>query len=261
MTILLVTIFGLCVGSFLNAAIWRLREGISILADRSMCPHCGTVLAWKDLVPIFSYLVLGGACRTCKAGISLQYPIVEVATAALFLATYLIHPVDALLIIRDWLFVAAAMILFVYDLRWKELPDLITIPSIAVVFVLSSLIFPSGTCELAFCAPLAGWAEFLLAGAVGAGFFLAQYVISRGKWIGDGDIFIGALMGVLLGFPGVLVALFLSYMIGAMCSIGILMARKATLKSEIPFAPFLLASTLATLLFDDRIYAAFSLLF
>jgi len=117
---------GLIVGSFLNAVIYRLDSGESIVKSRSHCPKCGHVLAWYELVPIFSFVIQGGKCRECKGGISWQYPIVELATAILFvLVLYYNLPLLYTLTISSLL-----MVIFVYDLKHYIIPDKIIYPAV-----------------------------------------------------------------------------------------------------------------------------------
>lgn len=279
---LVILLLGLAVGSFLNAFIWRLHEGTSVLVGRSRCPTCKTSLSWRDLVPLLSYLLLGGACRTCKAAISPQYPLVEVGTAALFLITYAVFrlnapegilgaffgvspPGDVAVLIRNFFFVAVLMVIFVYDFRWYLIPDVVTLPAIGVAFIANLFLLHPVTCSgtgpaCIFAIPFLNLA---LAAMIAGGFFLAQYGISGGKWIGGGDIRLGFLMGAMLGFPGVLVALFFSYMFGSIIGLALIAVKKKQRGSEIPFGPFLTVATALVLLFGNdltHLLAAFSLI-
>jgi len=254
--IIFVFIFGLIIGSFLNALIYRLHIGESISHGRSKCPHCGHVLAWNDLVPVMSFLLLKGRCRYCKKKISWQYPIVELAVAALFLISYVINvgrfpapdllfPSNLqfwLLMTRDFIAISSLTAIFVYDLKWMIIPDSIALSAFVLVFILNVLIG----------IPIA---SILIGAAVGFGFFALQYYISNGQWIGGGDLRLGALMGALLGWPLIVVALFLSYILGAIVSVILLISKKATRKSAVPFGVFLAPAAILALLWRQKILA------
>ena len=233
-------IFGLIVGSFLNCVIYRLEEGKSFLKGRSFCPHCKHKLIWQDLIPIFSFLILRGKCRYCQKKISWQYPTIEIATGLLFLSIFIFHFSIFNLIIACFL-----IIIFVYDLKHYIIPDKVIYPAIiiALIFNFQFLIvneFPIF--------------KFSILSALGAAaFFLLIVLISRGKWMGVGDIKLAFLMGLILGFPNILVALFLAFFIGAIMGIGLIATGKKTLKSEVPFGPFLVAGTFLALFWGQDV--------
>ena len=120
-------VLGLAVGSFFNVCIHRLPRHGSIVRPASSCPHCGYVLRWFDNVPVLSYVLLRGRCRKCKAGISIRYPIVEVLTAAIFVAHYQVFGPDIILVPR-LVFASAMIVLFAIDLEHHLLPNVITLP-------------------------------------------------------------------------------------------------------------------------------------
>ncbi|MCK9578932.1 MAG: prepilin peptidase [Methanoregula sp.] len=255
MHIFLIFIFGLCFGSFLNCFIYRLHEKKTILG-RSFCPSCHKQIAWYDNIPLVSFILLKGKCRHCKRKISWQYPAVELATAVLFVLIYINaqfsitnaqsisniqYPIsNIILFARNLIFICALIIIFIYDLRWQLILDKITLPAMAVALGLN------------LCLGM-GWLNLLIAAGVGGGFFLAQYLISRGRWIGGGDISLGILMGIILGWPQILTALFLAYVSGAIIGAGLLAARKKQWSSQIPFGTFLSAATIVTLLWGNKI--------
>lgn len=246
---LVIALLGLAIGSFLNVVIGRLRSGESGWRSRSHCPECHAVLRPSELIPLFSFVVLRGRCRACKKPISWQYPIVEFSTSALFLTSYGLHGGAVgllggglLLVLRDWLFIAGLTVVFVIDLLDMVVFDSVTIPMAMLAFIFS---LATGAKPL----------NLLLAALVGGGFFLVQYAVSRGRWIGGGDIRIGAMMGMMLGFPGVLLALFVSYVIGALTALGLMVAGKAKWSSQMAFGTFLSASTALVLFFGQRLLA------
>ncbi len=242
MTSLLIFLFGLCIGSFLNVVILRIPEGKSI-RGRSQCVACETSLAWFELVPLVSYIVLRGKCRSCHADISLQYPLVELATAFLFLLTWYRYGNDWKLVIGNWIFVSVLTVLFVQDFRFQILPDVITLP--AIIVAIGFWFFdPYNLSSITY---------HLLATAIGGGFFLLQWLVSRGRWVGGGDIRLGALMGAILGWPNILLALFLAYVGGAIVGGTLLVLRQVTRKSQMAFGTFLTVSTVFTMFFGDQI--------
>jgi prepilin signal peptidase PulO-like enzyme (type II secretory pathway) len=248
---LVIFIFGLIVGSFLNCVIYRLEVGEGFLRGRSYCPYCKHQLSWPDLIPIFSFLILKGKCRYCHQKISLQYPLVELATGIIFLLVFLtyIHINNYtgvyLLIISCFL-----IVIFVYDLKHYIIPDKIIYPAIATALIFNFLphqIFGGGFNQFSIF-------KFSILSAFGAAlFFLVIVLISQGKWMGIGDIKLAFLMGLILGFPNILVALFLAFFIGAIIGIGLILAGKKTLKSEVPFGPFLVTGTFISLFLGQNI--------
>lgn len=279
--ILTIFIFGTVIGSFLNAVIWRIHVLQSVMRGRSKCVHCEHELSAGDLIPLVSFALLRGRCRYCKKAISWQYPLVELGVGILFVLSYVVFlgnmPNGILqafflgqstgtvaLFVRLLLFLAVLVVLFVYDARWGLLPDSVTLPSIPIVFGINLFVFSApvvcdgGAVVCFFSQP---WANMLAALVIGGGFFALQYIISRGVWIGGGDIRLGVLMGVMLGFPGVLYALFIAYIVGACVAVVLLSLRKKGMKSEIPFGPFLCGATAVMLLYGDRVAEWFGILF
>ncbi len=242
-------IFGLFVGSFLNCVVYRLPRKESSLKGRSKCPECGHKLDWHDLIPVLSFLIQRGRCGYCKKKISLQHPLVELITGLLFVLILrfsfftlgfwgkellifqnIIH-FFYLLIIFSFL-----IIIFISDLKRFIIPDRIIFPAILLTFVFHLyLSFLRGD--------FTALKERLLSSILVSLFFLILFLFSRGKWIGFGDVKFSFFMGGFLGFPGVLVALFLSFLIGGIIGLGLILSGKAGLRTEIPFGPFLITGT------------------
>lgn len=242
-------LFGTVIGSFLNAVLWRLRTGEGFVRGRSYCPCCRHQLAPQDLIPVMSYLLLRGKCRYCKAGIHPSYLLIELSTGTLFALfaaqAFAGGPLDgtglAWLLLR-WYFVAVLTIVFVYDLKYMLIPRNVTAWA-SVVATLAGIALGQRPFALA--------AGFL----VGAGIFYLQYVASKGRWIGGGDIHLGGLMGLMLSWPLVLVALFIAYVSGACVGGALLLSKRTSWKGQIPFGTFLSAATVVTLLWGDKILA------
>ena len=230
-------VFGLIFGSFLNCVIYRLHSGESFLKGRSFCPNCQHILSWPDLIPVFSFLILKGKCRYCSQKISWQYPLVELATGFLFVSLLnltQVRPVYFYLL----LMACFLIIIFVYDLKHYLIPDQVIYPAIVITFLYNIYQFTIDNFLSAF-------------GAVA--FFLTLVLISHEKWLGWGDVKLAFLMGLFLGWPKILLALFLAFFIGAIIGIGLIIAGKKTLKSEIPFGPFLVSGTFLALFFGQKI--------
>lgn len=275
---LIIFLFGLLIGSFLDCLIYRLelREGVEeiekgpnnpakggVLRGRSFCPQCKHTLSWKDLFPVFSFIFLKGKCRYCKKKISWQYPLVEILTAVVFLLIFrfsipiveitsfvrygtslsFILNLVYLLIISCFL-----LIIFVFDLKHYIIPDEVIYSAIVV----SGIWYTVASIFLNFYTKY----EILnnLYSALGAaGFFLAIVLVSKGKWMGVGDIKLAFLMGLVLGWPQILVALLLAFWGGAIVGIILIGFKKKGLKSEIPFGPFLITANFISLFYGEQI--------
>ena len=236
---LLVAVFGLIIGSFLNVVIYRLHEKKSFLKGHSYCPKCKHGLKPEDLIPIFSFIRQKGLCRYCRQKISWQYPLVELSLALAFCLLFF-HFNWSWSFVFYLVDVSFLLLIFVYDLKYFLILDQVSLPAIVCVLVFS----------LVLGIPVL---NLILGGLIGGVFFLAQYVISRGKWIGGGDIRLGALMGFILGWEKFLVALFLAYVTGSLISVVLIVWKKRSLKSRLAFAPFLVGSTFLTLLYGQRL--------
>lgn len=246
----IIFIFGLVVGSFLNCVIYRLEVGKDFLEGRSFCPHCKHILNWKDLIPLLSFLILRAKCRYCKKPISWQYPLVELATGALFvlIVNQQLTPFSIINFFFLFLISCFLIIIFIYDLKHYIIPDRVIYPAILVVIIwlgLNSIFFNTN--------PRSYLLNSIVSAFGAAIFFLAIVLVSKGEWMGVGDIKLAFLMGLFLGFPNILVALFGGVLMGAIIGVGLIIAGKKTLKSEVPFAPFLVGGTFLALFFGERI--------
>lgn len=239
---------GLTIGSFLNCVIYRLEEGKSFLKGRSFCPRCKHDLSWQDLVPVFSFLALRGKCRYCSERISWQYPAVELATGLLFVLNFLRFDLGggrSNLLIFEFVMSLFLIVIFVYDLKHYLIPDRVVYPAIAL-----SLIF---NLQFLISDQFSVFKLSILSALGASSFFLAIVLISRGKWMGVGDIKLAFLMGLILGWPDILVSLFLAFFIGAVIGTGLIALKRKGLKSEVPFGPFLVTGTFIALFFGKAI--------
>jgi leader peptidase (prepilin peptidase)/N-methyltransferase len=256
MIIFFIAILGLFIGSFLGVVVDRFGTERSFVTGRSFCDQCRTTLGVLDLIPVLSFLFSRGKCRHCKTKLSIRYPLIECITAFLFLVTAWRYTQLALLpigftsahlgifLLRDLLFVSLLIILFLIDARHGVLPDRFTLPGIVLLFGLNVWIgIP--------------WQTLLIGGFVVGGFFALQYVISRGTWVGDGDIRLGAMLGVMLGLTQGFLSLMLAYIIGAAYALVLLSKQKAGMKSTVSFGPFLAIGGWIVLIFGTYLSQRF----
>jgi len=256
-----VFLFGLVVGSFLNCVIYRLAlpnfslKNLGGLKNRSYCPHCKKTLSWQDLIPVLSFLILRGRCRHCRQKISWQYPLVEIATGLLFLLIFNFQfsifnefsIFNFLKLIYYWTIACFLIVVFVYDLKHYIIPDQIVYPAILVSGI---WYFISGIFDIYTKYEILNTIYSAFGAAL---FFLLIVLISRGKWMGVGDIKLAFLMGLILGFPNILVAISSAFFIGAIIGIGLMLAGRKTMKSEIPFGPFLVTGTMSAIFFGESL--------
>jgi leader peptidase (prepilin peptidase) / N-methyltransferase len=218
-------VLGALIGSFLNVVIWRLPRGESIVSPGSRCPSCGKPLAAYDNVPVLSWVVLGGRCRTCGASISPRYPIVELLTAATFAGVVAVRGFDDDLVL-ELPFVAALIALAGIDLDHKLLPNKIVYP-MAVYGVAATALVETGDLV-----------EHLIAGA-GAFAFLLAAVIAYPRGMGMGDVKLGGTMGLYLGLS-VIPAFLVAFLSGTIVGLGIIAREGAgARKKAVPFGVFL----------------------
>lgn len=233
--------------------------GTSIWRGRSACVHCQKNIFWFDLIPLLSFILLRGKCRSCQKKISANYPILEFVTGLLFLIVY--HKVfsgsaisfnintNVVFFIRDIIFVSALLVIFVYDLRFMYILDRFTIPTMMFAFGMNAWI---GTVSIF---------SMLLGAMILGGFFFTQYFFSKGTWVGGGDIRMGILIGIMLGWKFGLVALFLAYAFGAVVGVGLLVSKKINRKTPIPFGTFLAFATVLVLFWGSSILQTYLDLF
>lgn len=253
-------IIGLAVGSFLNVVIYRLYTGKSFLVGRSCCPKCKKVLAWYDLIPLVSFAKTLGKCRYCGKKINSQYPLVELTTGLLFVLVVLYQPIafslGNLLTICYLLFaICILVVIFVYDLKHFIIPDKVIYPAIFLAFSYQSikLLWLDYSITPLVVSRVESLLNILLAAGIAGGFFLSLVFFSRGRWMGWGDIKMACFMGLLLGWPNILVALMLSFVLGGIIGLGLILTKKKVFKSQIPFGPFLSAATLISIFWGNKL--------
>ena len=225
----LLAVLGLAVGSFLNVCVHRLPRQQSLNSPPSQCPSCGYRLRWFDNIPVVSYLLLAGRCRKCRTRISIRYPIVELITMALFVLHGLVFGWTALLVPR-LLFACAMVVLFAIDLEHHLLPNVITLPGIAIGLV-ASAVLPPGLVD-AIIGVLVGGGVLWLIGE-------AYFRYSGQEGMGGGDVKMLAMIGAFLGWKLVLVTLVLSSVVGSVIGLIVIAIRKGGMKYALPYGTFL----------------------
>ncbi len=245
-------IFGICIGSFLNCVIFRMEKEESI-KGRSCCPKCKHKLSFFDLFPVVSFLFLKGRCIYCKEKISFQYPLIEIISGVsfLFLFNHLVNLKNKELIadIFDFQFLfiffilasilSLLIIVFVYDFKHFLIPDIVVY--LLIFFALLYSIYNKNLLNNFF----SGFVAFL--------FFLFIFLITKGKGMGFGDVNLSIFVGLFLGYPNFLVALFTSFLIGAIMGIGLIVFKGKTLKAKIPFGPFMIIGTVVAFFYGEVI--------
>ncbi len=237
-------LLGAVFGSFANAVAWRLHTGRT-LGGRSMCPKCKVTLGPTDLIPIISWTVLKGKCRSCQGRISWHYPAAEVAGAILFSISFyrfdVVHGSVAQFVFE--MAVLILLLIFVFmDLRWKELP-------------LELMLIGTGAIMVAQLAVFHVYGIWLISGMfISAVFFGAQWILSKGKWIGTGDIFLTLFLAAAVGgWSSVLLGIYFSYLFGGVVAAILLLARVIKRGDTLPFAPFLAVGFLSAWWFGEGV--------
>lgn len=249
-------VLGLIIGSFLNCLLWRLHTGES-LGGRSYCPRCRARIAWYDNIPLLSFAWLAGRCRKCHQPISWQYPLVEFLTALLFVLifwqvagevpaassapVFIFVSAVALRVVAGWFLAAVLIVIAVFDWHYKLVPLLIIWTAAPLMLFFNFLLG----------APLL---DLIFFGGLGAAFFWLQYIFTKGRGVGEGDIWLGLLLG--LSFPNffaLLLIWLLAYGVGAVSGLILIAGRKKNWSSALALGPFLALGAIITLIWGTAI--------
>jgi prepilin signal peptidase PulO-like enzyme (type II secretory pathway) len=256
--------FGIIIGSFLNVYIYRFHTGKS-LSGSSHCLSCATPLKFYELVPLFSYLFLRGRCRTCRSLIPSRYFLVELLTGVLFVGVIL-TVTDIISLIYMLIFVSILVVIAVYDMYHMIIPDELVLALLSVVLMYEFYQHTTGL-------PISTFVWNLFAAFLGSLFLLALWRISKGQWIGFGDVKLVFPLGMAVGSTGVFSMVVLAFWIGAIVGLIMLgiqklrrrgqphlrfLPQELTMKSAVPFAPFLILGCLTVLFFDVDVVALLS---
>lgn len=249
-------IFGLIIGSFLNVVIVRLNTERSF-GGRSACLSCQSKLCWYELVPLISFFALGGRCRNCKTRISITYPLVELVTGLIFAALFLkfqdIFFLNTLIFSFTYAYYATMfsllIVIAVYDLRHKIIPDVLSFV-FGVLAFLGLFLFNS----YGFYPHLPSILEFLSGLLIATPLYLF-WLVSSGRWMGLGDAKLAIGLGWLLGLSRSLSGVVVAFWIGAIVGLSLVIcSSKHKMKSEIPFAPYLVLGALLAFLFELHLF-------
>ncbi|KKU80689.1 MAG: Prepilin peptidase [Candidatus Gottesmanbacteria bacterium GW2011_GWA1_47_8] len=235
---LLVFVLGLCVGSFANVLIDRLPKGESVWFGRSHCDHCKKTLRWFELIPLLSFVLQTGRCRRCHKKLSIQYPLVELATGFMVVLIQG-QAFEARQGLALGLIFSSLLVIFVADLKYMIIPD-----SMIVIGIFGVLLQGRA---------LGGLQGSALSGLGAAVFFLALFLVTRGRGMGFGDVKLAFLLGLWLGFPRIIIALYLAFLTGAVVGVTLILGRKKKLKSKIAFGPFLVIGAIGAYFYSGQI--------
>lgn len=282
---LLIFVGGICLGSFLNVVIDRWPRGQSI-RGRSACEYCRHPLGVADLFPLFSWLILRGRCRYCGQWLSCQYPLVELGTGILFVvAAYVVGlahweslTFGSLISLLFYLFIAAIfVVIFMVDLKNGIVLEGVVLPAILItalyriflggsqlLFLYFSLkndryglgpyLLRTDFLRQRFLGELTSLALTLLGAVVVAVFFWLVIKLTRGRGMGEGDVWLGFLVGLVVGFPNFIVAIFLAFVLGATVSLVLIMLGRKHFGQTVPFGPFLSMAALLALFWGDKLF-------
>lgn len=255
-TILAILFFclGASIGSFLSVVIYRLHsKQKGIFLGHSFCPNCKKRLTASEMIPLFSYIINKGKCRHCHLPVSSHYLLLEIASGLVFLVLYFRFPFiffnaesavinwpGALSLLLNIIYSSLLMGIFFFDLKYQKIPDLMLFPFMAIALI-GGLILGKPD-----------FISMIIAIVIAIVIFGGQILLSKGKWLGEGDLYLTVGMGLMLGYQKFLLAVAVSYLIGALISIVLLIKKEAKMKSHIPFAPFLVLGTFFALFFGEE---------
>jgi prepilin signal peptidase PulO-like enzyme (type II secretory pathway) len=263
--LLLIFVLGLFIGSFLNVLVDRIPKNESIVFPPSRCDNCKKHIPWYDLIPVLSFIMLCGKCRFCKTKLSYYYPVIEITTGILFALTFFFVIQPSATSLQQlafsfiyFLFITSCLIvIFFTDLKSGIIPDKILV--VATVATVVWLLFHN---SLFMIHDSSFIINRLLAAAGAFIFFLAIYLLTRGRGMGFGDVKLSFFLGLLLGFPGIFITLYIGFLTGAFVGVILIIWRKKKLRgSTIPFGPFLVLGSLVVFFWGNFLISKLLFLF
>lgn len=238
---LLTFIFGLMFGSFFSVISYRLIRNMTWVRGRSVCPRCKKQIAWYDNLPLISYLILGGKCRNCKKHISFRYPLIEITTGLGFVYLAKLFYLNPLTLIYSIIVFSLLFIIFIIDFEHKIIPDSLIFVGLCITVSYYLLTNNQGLVPAFF------------AGLTSSLVLLVIHLLTRGRGMGLGDVKFAVWGGMLVGIKHNLIWLFLAFLTGGMAGIILILGKRAGLKDQIAFGPFLIVSIFLTLMFGSRL--------
>ena len=241
-------VIGSVIGSFLNVLIDRISQGRPFVNERSICDSCKKQLQWFELLPLFSFLLQRGKCRHCKARIPTRLFFVELVTGILFAGIYFFLGTQVTItqLILYLIIACALLVIFEADVEYRIIPDQMLI-ILLVVAVLQ--IFLTHQSQIF---------SYLLTAVISFSVFLLLFIGTKGRGIGFGDVKFSFVIGMLLGFPQTLVAIYSAFIIGAVISLGLVVMKKKKMRGDtIAFGPFMVVGIVVATLFSDKILQLF----
>lgn len=242
---ILIFIFGLLIGSFMNVCIYRLPLSKSIVTPRSMCPGCGSFIKFYDNIPVLSYIFLMGKCRKCNIHIPLRYPLVEIISGFAALSCFIIFGLSVGMIVY-FAFTATLIVITFIDIDHQIIPDVISLPGIPIGLLLASFFLPSMNFKESIIGILAG----------GGSLFAVAWIyglITKKEGMGGGDIKLLAMIGAFIGWQGVLFTIFTASLTGTLAGITVMLKTGKNVKLAVPFGPFLSIGAILYIFFGTEI--------
>jgi leader peptidase (prepilin peptidase) / N-methyltransferase len=236
------SLFGLIVGSFLGVLIDRLPKGQDVIWGRSHCDFCKRNLRWYELIPVFSFVVLRGRCLRCKKKLSFLYPVIELITAAGFGLLYVVWGASMLTYIGTLIVFCSLVVIVFADFQYQIIPD-----SMIVLGLVGTALW------LFLNIPPRELPSYALAGVGAAAFFYILWRVTKGRGMGFGDVKLALFLGLILGYPGIVISLYIAFLTGAAVGVILILTGGKTLKSKIAFGPFMVFGALGSILFQKHI--------
>jgi leader peptidase (prepilin peptidase)/N-methyltransferase len=239
---------GMCIGSFLNVCIYRIPAGLSVAYPPSSCPRCDQSIRFYDNIPVISYIILRGRCRSCAAPIAIRYPLVEMLTGLAAWCVFAKHG-PSLATLTYFVFIAVLIIITFIDIDHQIIPDILSLPGIPL-FLAAGL----------WTTPIS-WSEALAGIAIGGGSLLLVALVYRhltGKdGMGMGDVKLLAMIGAMIGWKGVCFTIFFSSVVGSLVGLFLMMKTGGSLKTRLPFGPFLAIGAVAYVFYGPELIDAY----
>lgn len=257
MSYIFIFVLGLIIGSFLNVCIYRIPQEKSIIRPSSRCPSCGVPIKFYDNIPVISYLLLRGKCRSCDTRLSMRYPLVELINAIIYvLVLHRFGSEPSWVLMVYFIFVSSLVIIFFIDIDHQIIPDGITLPGIPLAIIFGATVMPDPFAPNS----LLSWKASITGMIAGGGFYYLIGVVGKAvlkkEAMGGGDIKMMAMVGALLGWKSVILTTFIGSLLGSITGIFLILFKGSEWGSKIPFGPYLAIGAIVSLLWgQDILYA------